>query len=107
MAQKIVTPQVVVLLEQPGSDELVEMTIQTDNRDMVRFDMTRAHRRWPSSTDASILWLTFLAWSALDRNNLLDGEKFDDFQARCVQVDDPNRKDKGEAEEEIGADPTR
>ena len=31
-----------VELEQPGTDDTVEYTIQADNRDMVRFDLIRA-----------------------------------------------------------------
>ena len=84
--RKIRSPRVMVLLEQPGTDELLEIIVQTDNRDMVRFDRARVQRRWPTFKDASLLWMTFLAWSALKRAGQDGIGEYDEFEGRCVEI---------------------
>lgn len=50
------------------------LEVQTDNRDMVRWEMTRAKQRppWPKFDEAPIKWLTFLSWSAATRAGLTE-----------------------------------
>lgn len=84
-APALSTPIVTVLLETPGSDDLTEITVQTDNRDSVRWDLTRAAEKWPPTSEAAMLWATFMAWSALKRNGH-DLGKFTEFNDRCVSV---------------------
>lgn len=90
---KLISPQVIVQLEQPGSDDLIEYTVQTDNRDVVQFDVLRARKSWPAAKDAPALWLTVLAWHALKRTGAITDDA-DAFIGRCVQVqpvnEDPN-----------------
>lgn len=62
---KLITPRLAVTVLE-GDDE-VEYTVQTDNRDAVRFDMLRGRKGFPGMDEAPILWMSVLAWSALNR----------------------------------------
>lgn len=81
------TPRVRVLLELPDSDQLAEVTVQPDNRDMVRWDRARAAKKWPEQKEAPVLWITFLAWAAIKRlgHDVHTGD-YDSFEGRCVEV---------------------
>lgn len=74
------TPVLAVILDQPDADPI---TVATDNRDMVRWDLTRGPRKWPTQTEAPMLWLTFLAWAALKRTGQT-ADEFDVFNDRCL-----------------------
>jgi predicted RNA-binding protein with PUA domain len=104
---RLTSPRVVLLLEKPGTDELEEITVQTDNRDMVAYDLHRARSQWPKLDEAPILWMTFLGWHAMKRTGVT-AEKFEDFNDRCAQVTgvdaDGNALEPGD--EHHGADPT-
>lgn len=80
---RILSPRVVVVIDHAG--QLVEYTTQTDNRDAVRWDMTRPRNNWPTAEVAPILWLTFIAWSALNRAGDFTG-KFEDFNEVALSV---------------------
>ena len=82
---KLAAPRIRVALEQPATDELLEIDLQTDNRDLVLWDATRARRNWPKGPDAPMLWMTFLAWAALHRTGEIS-EDFDAFNNRCVAI---------------------
>lgn len=73
------TPIVSIIVER--DDELVEYTVQTDNRDAVAWDMHRNRVNWPAGTDAPMLWMTYLAWSAMRRDTSTPaaGLTFDNF----------------------------
>ena len=96
------SPIVVVTLEDPDGVTR-EYTVQTDNRDMVQFDILRARKEWPKSTEGPQLWMTVLAWHALSRTGQIGTEKVEEFIGRCLQVDKP----KPPAESEHEADPTQ
>lgn len=84
---RIRSPRLRVLLEQPDTDDLAEYTVQTDNRDMVRWDRYHAQRKWPSAQDGPMLWTQFLAWSALGRGGVKIGDgTYDAFEAVCVST---------------------
>lgn len=59
---RMVSPRLLVTL-----DDGIEYDIQTDNRDMVRFDLLKGRKQWPSMQEAPMLWVTVLAWSCLAR----------------------------------------
>ncbi|QXG07722.1 hypothetical protein [Curtobacterium phage Penoan] len=107
------TPLVQVVLEQNGTDDMVELEVQTDNRDAIQWDVTRGRRSWPKTSDAPMLWATFLAWHAMKRTGApeLRGMSLDDFLAVCVAVN-PIKRDGtavplGEATaEDFTVDPT-
>lgn len=73
-----------ITLEQPGTDDLVEYVVRTDNRDLVRWDLLRSRKGWPSATDAPFLFSTVTAWSALRRAGDIGDESIDAFIDRCL-----------------------
>ncbi|WP_311878680.1 hypothetical protein [Microbacterium forte] len=76
-----------VELEQPGTDDTIEYTVEGDNRDMVRFDLIRARKGWPGSSDAPILWATVVAYFALRRSGEVpESETVEQFIDRAVHV---------------------
>lgn len=79
--------QLAVELEQPGSDDTIEYTIQADNRDMVRFDLIRSRKGWPGSADAPMLWSTVVAYFALIRSGEIPNtETVEQFIDRATNV---------------------
>lgn len=83
---KISKPRVRVIMEQ--GEDLVQIDVQTDNRDAVRFDLLRAVKHWPGADTAPMLWMTVQAWSALKRSKVepWGSLKVDDFMDQCVDV---------------------
>ncbi|AMB58238.1 hypothetical protein [Microterricola viridarii] len=110
MSQKISSPIVTVLVEAPGTDELTSYTVQTDNRDMVQWDVIRARKSWPAMSDAPILSFTVIAWNALRRSGAIATQGLDDFMAKCVDVyasdADGVRQTREEVEGSAPVDPT-
>ena len=93
------TPIIDVVLDQ-GDGTYLEAAVQADNRDMVRWDLTRVRKQWPAAQDAPFLWSTFLAWAALTRAQDIT-DTFEDFEARCLAA--KARK----AQETAPVDPTQ
>ena len=79
------TPKIRVELETPGTEEITEYLVQTDNRDMVAFDLTRSRKNWPSMADGNVFWINFLAHHALSKRGGV-AITFEDFLARAVSV---------------------
>lgn len=48
------------------------LEIQSDNRDLVLWDMTRSRHRWPKLDEAPFLWLTFVSWAAARRTGAIE-----------------------------------
>lgn len=84
MAQ-LSAPRVIVLLETAGSDDLTEYTVQTDNRDAIQWDVTRPRRSWPAFNEAPMLYMTFLAWHAMQRTGATK-LGLDEFMKNAVEV---------------------
>ena len=86
---KLDTPRVLVVYADdaavPGADHDVE--VQTDNRDLIEWDFTRAKQRppWPPFNEAMFLWLSFIAWHALTRTGKTTA-KWDDWKADVIEV---------------------
>ena len=100
---KNLMPSVLIYLEADPDTPLGP--IQTDNRDAVRWDRARGQKKWPPGSEAPLLWLTFLAWSAAKRTGQFAGS-YDDFEAACIRVgsaDDAEDADGEDAE----LDPTQ
>lgn len=98
-------PVVAVVLERDG--QLVELEVQTDNRDSIQWDVTRGKRSWPTGPEAPMLWLSFLAWHALRRTGGTSST-LDQFLGEALQVRTVKRDGSGEPaelEDEL-ADPT-
>lgn len=62
--------------------------VQTSNADQIRWEITSATEHWPPFKDAPVLWLTFLAFAAMQRegHSQVVGLKFAQF-ADCFGVD--------------------
>lgn len=104
-------PRVRITVENDDETER-EITVQCDNRDAVRFDLTRNRHSWPASEDAPILFLTVIAIFAVWRSDktLLP----DDIDAAIESVldvspvDEEGRDvDMGDPAGMVAADPTR
>lgn len=80
---KISKPKVRVVLERDDG-RMVQVDVQTDNRDAVRFDIMRPRKNWPGGDEAPMLWLTVQAWSALKRAG---DDAPDGFVDACKDVD--------------------
>ncbi|WP_396190134.1 hypothetical protein [Flavobacterium sp.] len=111
MSALLRTTYVRVQLEKPGTDDLEDITVRLDNRDMVQWDILRPRRGWPSMSDAPILSLTVSAWSALSRAGHIT-YTLDVFLERCLVVapcDADGNVTTGEPAEELGepVDPTQ
>lgn len=76
--------------------------VQTENEDLVSWDMTRGPRKWPKGDEAPFLWLTFLAWNAGKRQHLHE-LAWDAFRVDCRQV--TTTDDSDDEDETMG--PTR
>ncbi len=77
---------IVTVVVQDGAEQK-QITVQTDNRNQVKYDLLRATRGWPSQSEAPSLWLTILAWHALAlAGHLHPNEQFETFQDRCYEV---------------------
>jgi hypothetical protein len=83
-AARLASPRVEVTL-----DDGRVLTTQVRNPDFLRWDRTAAKHGWPDFRKAPILWLTFVAWSALRREgqipDALTWEEFGDRRALEVR----------------------
>ena len=104
---RMVSPRLLVTL-----DDGNEYDIQTDNRDMVRFDLLKGRKQWPSMQEAPMLWVTVLAWSCLAREKKVTDEvekgidriiavEALDEDGNVVDLDDPA------IAEAVSVDPTK
>lgn len=88
------SPRVTVIRD--GHDDL---EVQTDNRDMILWEKTRARHKWPKFDEAPMMWLTFLAWSAARRSGAIDtGYTWERWEAETLEartVDDDDADDEG------------
>ena len=78
---KLSTPRLTVVM-----DDGAVLTVQILNIDMLTWDRTRAIRKWPAGSDAPFVWMTFLAWHALKREQQIPDLKLEDFEQRCQSV---------------------
>lgn len=81
---KLSTPRITVIRE--GFEPF---EIQTDNRDLVRFDKTRPRQRppWPDAQEAPILWMTFISWSAALRQGAIPPDlKFEAWEEQVLSL---------------------
>lgn len=96
---KLSSPRVKVTVE--DDDETREYTVQTDNRDMVRWDLLRSRKKWPAQREAPILFMSVVAWHALKRSGATadDVETYLDKILEIMPVDEngePTKLDAGD-----------
>lgn len=81
---KLTTPRVLIIRE--GFEPL---EVQTDNRDLVRYDKTRPRQRppWPDPQEAPSFWLTFISWSAANRQGAIPPElRYEAFEEQTLNI---------------------
>jgi hypothetical protein len=64
-----------------------DLQVRIDNRDFVHWDMTAPRQKWGTASTAPFLFQTFIAWSALKREDLYSGG-FTTFQRECLEAAD-------------------
>ena len=104
-------PRVLVTIER-ADGAFAELTVQTDNRDAVRFDLLRARKGWPPMADAPVLFMTTVAWLAIRRSDASilpdDAEAALDRIIDVTPVDeDGNPVDGTDPAGMVAVDPTR
>ena len=104
-------PRALVTIER-SDGTVAELTVQTDNRDAVRFDLMRARKGWPPMGEAPILFMTVLAFLAIRRSDATmlpdDAEKAIDMIVDVTPVDaDGNPVDDSDEAGLAVVDPTR
>ena len=97
---RLVAPRVRVIRD--GHEPL---EVQADNRDLVRWDMTRLRQRpvWPTFQDAPFKWLTFLSWSACVRQELVPADtRYEAWEDTVLSVSDVSQDDTAVGDDETG-----
>jgi hypothetical protein len=83
MTVKLTSPRVSVVFENGRAP----LEVQTDNRDLIAWDETRARHKWPKFEDAPFVWLTFLAWHAARRTGAIEtGLTYEAWKGEVLQV---------------------
>lgn len=80
---KLATPKLEVYLTEDDDEPLV---VQTINADLVLTETTGRKHGWGTFTDAPMKNQTFMAWAALKRKGLLNGQTFEDFEQTAVSI---------------------
>ena len=75
---------------------LAAVTVRTDNRDRIAWDLARGRNKWPQAQEAPSLWATHIAYTALRRAGEVSCS-FEEFSEATVSAEP----------EVIDVDPTR
>lgn len=87
---RIPTPRLWVWLDEDSPPELVQST----NVDMVEAERVARQHKWGSMSESPLLYLTFIAWSAMRRSGKLpDGMTFETFRSSTAAVQDADDDD--------------
>jgi len=90
-----------------GQDDL---EVQTDNRDMLLWERTRAKHKWPKFDEAPFVWMTFIGWAAARRTGAIESSYLferweqDVIGVESVSDDDTTEDDTGRPMQ-AGVDP--
>ena len=85
-----------------GKDDPLDAYV--DNRDFVRWDETAKREGWGDATEAKFLFQTFCAWSALQRNQKLDGMDFATFKRLAWSIGEVETEPIVPFDKEAGSD---
>lgn len=70
------------------------LDVQTDNRDMLLWEQTRARHKWDGFQTSPLTWMTFLAWSAARRQGAIDaGLTWEKWKEEVLDVADITVRD--------------
>jgi hypothetical protein len=61
--------------------------VLTTLRDQLRYENAARAEKWGPMGENLVRFEAFVAWSALQRTGVLNGEKFDEFVDRVAQID--------------------
>lgn len=79
---RLQTPRCLIIRD--GYDDL---EVQTVNPDLVLWDRTRFKHKWPTVTDAPILWTTFITWAAARRTGAIPPDyTYEKWEAETLEV---------------------
>jgi hypothetical protein len=69
-----------------------EWTAQSLNPDLLRYERAAAKHKWPTPSASPVWWMTFLAWSAGQREgHILKSVTWEEFsEDLCVEVRNPD-----------------
>lgn len=90
---KLIAPKLRVSVEQLDGGPAVEYDVQTDNRDMIRWERAAAKHGWPALKDAPLLWMTHLSYTALSRSGVPTGSTFDAYADRVIGIETLDEND--------------
>lgn len=82
----------VIRFSAPGDS----VEVQCANPDLVRWDRTRVRHKWPTSTDAPFMFMTFVSWAAATRLGLTS-DTFDQWEADVADLAEADPDDDDEA----------
>lgn len=97
---KLGTPKLTIVLADPAypDDEGREVEVQTRNVELCAFDRDRARYGWPDAEAGPFLWMTYLAWKALQRTGQIEQCSLAEFEQQCLSISSAESED---------VDPTR
>jgi len=79
---RLISPRVRVTRD---GHEAIEL--QTDNRDLIRWDQTRLRHKWPTMDAAPFLWMTFISWAAARRTGAIPEDyRYETWEAEVLEV---------------------
>lgn len=94
------TPRLSVVISE---DAPAAVVVQTINADMVLAERTARKHNWGPLTESPMLMMTFMAWAALRRKQLIPADQsWEQFEATCASLEDVSGRDAA-----AEADPTR
>jgi len=84
---KLIAPKLRVTVEAAGGAGANEYDVQSDNRDVIRWERAAHKHGWPALRDAPVLWMTHLAYTALSRSGVDVGGGFEAFEGRVIAIE--------------------
>lgn len=102
---RLATPRLSIILNE---DDVEALEVQTINADMVLAERTARKHKWGSMSDSPITTLTFLAWAALRRRNLIPQDvTFETFEKTTASIADADDGADDVDEEDTPGTPTQ
>jgi hypothetical protein len=74
--------------------------VQALNVDLVAWDRDRAKHKWPLPADAPFVWLNYLAWHVLTREQAIPSATLREFESLAAEVSSP-QPDAGDEADDV------
>ena len=105
---KLGTPRLTLVLADPAYPDSEEhaaaFEVQTRNVDLCSFDRNRTRLGWPDAKDGPFLWMTYIAWQALQRTGQIDKCSLAEFEQRCLSIENNDTDDVDPTQPEATSD---